>query len=72
MSRLPTFLGIGAPKCGTTWLAECLREHPQVVVPEVKEVVHFSSDRKLERVLMPGTLSISVRLARQEPWRSFS
>jgi len=49
MSRLPTFLGIGAPKCGTTWLAECLREHPQVFVPEVKEVVYFSSDKKLER-----------------------
>ncbi|MCB1959392.1 MAG: hypothetical protein KDE68_02520 [Rhodocyclaceae bacterium] len=49
MSRLPTFLGIGAPKCGTTWLAECLLEYPQVCVPEVKEVVYFSSAKKLER-----------------------
>ncbi len=24
------FAGIGAPRCGTTWLAECLREHPGV------------------------------------------
>jgi hypothetical protein len=56
MSRLPTFLGIGAPKCGTTWLAECLREHPQVFVPEVKEVVYFSSDKKARarRRLVPG------------------
>lgn len=49
MVTLPTFLGIGAPKCGTTWLAECLREHPDVYVPEVKEVTYFSSQKKLAR-----------------------
>ncbi len=47
--KLPTFLGIGAPKCGTTWLAECLREHPDVYLPEVKELVYFSSQKKLAR-----------------------
>lgn len=25
---IPNFLGIGAPKCGTTWLSEVLRRHP--------------------------------------------
>jgi hypothetical protein len=27
------FIGIGAPRCGTTWLAECLRQHPDVRMP---------------------------------------
>jgi len=39
---LPTFLGIGAGKCGTSWIAACLKEHPQIFMPEVKEVKYFS------------------------------
>lgn len=35
---LPNFIGIGAPKAGTTWLARCLGEHPQVFVAKAKEV----------------------------------
>jgi len=36
-----TFLGIGAQKCGTTWLYFNLRPHPEVYLPpEVKEL-HF-------------------------------
>jgi hypothetical protein len=34
------FLGIGAQKAGTSWLASNLSRHPQVFVPPVKEV-HF-------------------------------
>src|SRR6187401_2278229 len=34
---LPTFIGIGAPKAGTTWLANCLGEHPDVFMAAVKE-----------------------------------
>ena len=34
---LPNFIGIGAPKAGTTWLARCLGEHPQVCMAAVKE-----------------------------------
>ena len=30
------FLGIGAARCGTTWLARALQEHPQVFLPERK------------------------------------
>lgn len=38
----PTFVfGIGAQKAGTTWLAKYLRLHPDVYVPEVKEVHYF-------------------------------
>lgn len=34
------FLGIGAQKCGTTWLARYLDDHPEVGLPPFKEV-HF-------------------------------
>lgn len=39
----PTFLGIGAPRCGTTWLHVLLDSHPQVYVPKQrKEIGYFS------------------------------
>lgn len=44
----PTFLGIGPPKCATTWLDAVLREHPDVLLPaDQKEVFYF--DRFHER-----------------------
>ena len=42
-----SFLGIGAQKCGTTWLYELLALHPQVRFPAGKEV-HFW-DRQRDR-----------------------
>ena len=38
----PTYVGIGAQKCASTWLHRILAEHPQVAVPEAKEVDFFS------------------------------
>jgi hypothetical protein len=46
---LPDFLGIGAQKAGTTWLAENLRRHPEVFLPERKEL-HWL-DHKWDRPL---------------------
>jgi hypothetical protein len=40
----PDFLGIGAQKAGTTWLARNLQSHPQIYMPR-KEVHYF--DRKI-------------------------
>lgn len=37
----PNFLGIGGVKCGSTWLAECLRDHPQIFVSSPKELNYF-------------------------------
>lgn len=37
------FVGVGAAKAGTTWLATCLQEHPQVCIPEQKELYYFST-----------------------------
>ncbi len=38
----PTYIGVGAQKCASTWLHRILASHPQVAVPEVKEVDFFS------------------------------
>src|SRR6188508_2795579 len=37
---LPTFIGIGAQRAGTTWAYNCLAEHPQVFMTRKKEL-HF-------------------------------
>jgi len=42
MSTIPTFLVVGAAKTGTSWLHQCIREHPNVFVPELKEINFFS------------------------------
>jgi hypothetical protein len=34
---LPNYIGIGAPKAGTTWLATCVGEHPEAFMAAVKE-----------------------------------
>ncbi len=36
------FIGIGAEKAGSTWLADMLREHPKVFVPRKKEIYFFN------------------------------
>lgn len=39
----PNFIGIGAAKSGTTWITQCLKDHPQVYLPPQKETMFFSS-----------------------------
>ena len=48
MSRID-FIGIGAPKCGTTWLSAQLEAHPQIGFAPEKEVYYFA-DTILRRV----------------------
>ncbi len=43
------FIGIGAPKCGTTWLSAQLDAHPQIGFAPDKEVYYFA-DTVLRRV----------------------
>lgn len=40
--RLPAFLGVGAQKSGTTTLYARLAEHPEIFLPECKELHYFS------------------------------
>lgn len=35
------FFGIGGAKCGSTWLAQCLDEHPAIAIAEGKETNFF-------------------------------
>ncbi|HXB65444.1 MAG TPA: sulfotransferase [Solirubrobacteraceae bacterium] len=42
--RVPDFLIVGHPKCGTTALWEMLRQHPQIYMPDIKEVRFFAAD----------------------------
>jgi hypothetical protein len=54
----PDFMVVGTQKAGTTWLFECLNEHPGVFVPELKEVHYFCP---------PGRCRVS-RAAKGEAW----
>ena len=38
---LPNFIGIGAPRCGSTWLHDLLQSHPEVYMPERRKEVYF-------------------------------
>jgi len=42
-AKLPTFLGIGAPRAGTTWLHANLKKHPEIWLTPVKEIHYFDS-----------------------------
>ncbi len=42
---LPDFLGVGAQKCGTTWLHVQLVRHPELWLPRWKEIHYF--DQKM-------------------------
>jgi Sulfotransferase domain len=44
---LPTFLGIGVPRAGTTWLHTLLSSHPQAYLPTRRKEVRFF-DRHFE------------------------
>lgn len=38
----PTFIGVGAQKCASTWIYDILSDHPQVALSTLKEVDFFS------------------------------
>ena len=46
----PTFLGIGAPRAGTTWLNTLLPSHPDVYTPTLRDEIRFF-DQYYERGL---------------------
>lgn len=47
--RKPDFFIVGAPKCGTTAMYDYLGQHPEIFVPEEKEVLYFGAD-----LILPG------------------
>ncbi|MDY6993754.1 MAG: sulfotransferase [Pseudomonadota bacterium] len=39
----PDFIGIGAQRSGTTWVANVMSLHPEIWVPPLKELHYFDS-----------------------------
>lgn len=46
---LPTFLIVGAPRAGTTWIDRNLRQHPEVFLPARKELHFFDREENYSR-----------------------
>jgi Sulfotransferase domain len=44
----PTFLGLGVPRAGTTWLHEALASHPDIAMPARRKELHYF-DQELAR-----------------------
>lgn len=40
---IPSFLGIGVPRAGTSWLYAALQHHPKLWLPPIKELHYFDS-----------------------------
>ncbi|MEM7391325.1 MAG: sulfotransferase [Verrucomicrobiota bacterium] len=60
----PHFLGIGAPRAGTSWLDQNLRRHPRIWMPPVKAVRYFKETSR--RPIMTQLVGRSSTHAR---WR---
>jgi len=41
---LPHFIGAGVQRAATTWVYQCLKEHPQIFMPDVKEIHFFDQN----------------------------
>ena len=55
------FVGIGAPRAGTTWLYGNLRWHPQIWFPFIKELHYFDSVHLTPGRTRAGRLRIKVK-----------
>lgn len=55
---LPNFVVIGAPKCGTTSLYYYLKQHPEVFLPQRKELHYFSYGHMCQLTGGPGDAHI--------------
>ena len=44
------FVGIGAARCGTTWITRCLSAHPQICMSSVKEIRYFNARHHLRNI----------------------
>lgn len=64
--KVPNLFIVGAPKCGTTALAQWLGEHKNVYMPKIKEPHYFSS----EYCLTPNTIQYAeiYQSWSQEAW----
>jgi hypothetical protein len=66
--RVPTFLGMGAQKAGTSWLYQHLREHPEVWMPPEKELHYFDRSSSYPSPNNLATSSPIARMLGSQPW----
>lgn len=52
--RKPDFFIVGAPKCGTTAMYDYLAAHPQIFLPDRKEMHYFGSDLTVTHARITG------------------
>lgn len=52
MSFKLDFVGVGAARCGTSWLASTLMQHPDIFLPRKKELHYFNRDEQYEDSLL--------------------
>lgn len=48
-AKSPTFLVIGSQKAGTTWLADMIRQHPKICMPDKKELHFFNKKENYQK-----------------------
>ena len=48
---LPNLIGIGAEKCGSTWLYQLLKSHPEIYMSENRKEIDFFHTRRYEKGL---------------------
>jgi len=53
----PDFIGVGMAKCGSTWVTQILQEHPDIFIPEKKELNFF-----IYAILTFSTLISGIKL----------
>jgi Sulfotransferase family len=75
-AKLPTFLGIGAPRAGTTWLHANLKKHPEIWLTPVKEIHYFDALQRgdprgpfYRRHLQKRARRYATRETYRERWR---
>lgn len=49
--KKPDFFIVGAPKCGTSAMAEYLKQHSEIFMPDVKELHFFGSDLNFRKLM---------------------
>ena len=63
------FLGIGAQKAATTWLAEQLRKHPHFWIPPRKELHYFDRDPSYPSPSHLAASNLVRRIYLANPWK---
>ena len=54
MSKAPNFLIVGVPKAGTSSLYNYLKQHPEIYLPEQKELHYFTHQELSKNTAGPG------------------